>query len=52
MYFAHPIDFFDLPILQNYEFIMYGFSLVQLLVLIHIQAILEQSTNNKMVSKI
>ena len=31
---------------------MYGFSLVRILVLILIQAILEQSINNKMVSKI
>ena len=29
MYFAHPIDFFALPILKKkYEFIRYGFSLV------------------------
>ena len=34
------------------EFIMYGFSLVCFLVLILIRAILEQSINNKMVSKI
>ena len=27
-YFAHPIDFFVLPILKKYEFIKYGFSLV------------------------
>ena len=27
-YFAHPIDFFALPILKKYEFIRYGFSLV------------------------
>ena len=25
MYFAHPIDFFALPILKKYEFIRYGF---------------------------
>ena len=31
---------------------MYGFSLVWLLVLIHFRVILEQSINNKMVSKI
>ena len=35
-----------------YEFIRYGFSLVWVLVLILIRAILEQSINNKMVSKI
>ena len=28
MYFAHPIDFFAIPILKKYEFIRYGFSLV------------------------
>ena len=44
MYFAHPIDFF--------KFIRYGFSLVWVLVLILFRAILEQSINNKMVSKI
>ena len=53
MYFAHPIDFFlALPISKKYEFIRYGFSLVWFLVLILISAILEQSINNKMVSKI
>ena len=52
-YFAHPIDFFALPILKKkYEFIRYGFSLVWVLVLILIRAILKQSINNKMVSKI
>ena len=52
MYFVHPIDFFTLPILKKYEFIRYGFSLVWDLVLILFRAILEQSINNKMVSKI
>ena len=28
MYFAHPNDFFALPILKKYEFFRYGFSLV------------------------
>ena len=37
---------------KKYEFIRYGFSLVCVLVLILIRAILEQSINNKMVSKI
>ena len=37
---------------KKYEFIWYGFSLVWVLVLILIRAILEQSINNKMVSKI
>ena len=36
---------------KKYEFIRYGFSLVWFLVLIRILAILEQSINNKMVSK-
>ena len=53
MHFAHPIHLFALPILKKkYEFIRYGFSLVWFLVLILIRAILEQSINNKMVSKI
>ena len=51
-YFAHPIDFFALPILKKYKFIRYCFSLVWVLVLILIRAILEQSINSKMVSKI
>ena len=52
-YFSHPIDFF-LPyqFWKKYEFIRYGFSLVWVLVLILMRAILEQSINNKMVSKI
>ena len=37
---------------KKYEFIRYSFSLVWVLVLILIRAILEQSINNKMVSKI
>ena len=37
---------------KKYKFIRYGFSLVGVLVLILIRAILEQSINNKMVSKI
>ena len=37
---------------KKYEFIRYGFSLVWVLVLTLIRAILEQSINNKMVSKI
>ena len=37
---------------KKYEFIRYGFSLVWVLVLVLIRAILEQSINNKMVSKI
>ena len=63
MYFAHPIDFFALPIKKKTlkkkkkkkkknEFIKYGFSLVWVMLLILICAILEQSINNKMVSKI
>ena len=39
--------FFAMPILQEiYEFIVYGFFLVRLLVLNLIRAILEQSMNN------
>ena len=52
-YFAHPLDFFlPFQFCKNYEFIIYSFSLVRLQVLILILAILEQSINNKMVSKI
>ena len=47
---------FALPILKKKkkknEFIRYGFSFVWVLVLILIRATLEQSINNKMVSKI
>ena len=51
--YLHPIDFFALPILQKLRiFIMFVFSLVRLLVLILIRAILEQSINDKTVSKI
>ena len=49
--FCSPYWLFALPILKKYEFIRYGFSLVWFLVLILICAILEQSINNKMVSK-
>ena len=52
-YFAHSIDLF-LPyqFWKKYEFIRFGFSLVWVLGLILTRAILEQSMNNKMVSKI
>ena len=47
------LTFFASAILKKkYEFIRCGFSLVWLLLLIHIRAILEQSINNKMASKI
>ena len=46
------LAFLSYQFCKNYEFIMYGFSLVWLLVLILFRAILEQSINNKMVSKI
>ena len=46
------LTFFALSSFKKYEFIRYGFSLVWVLVLILIRAILEQSINNKMVSKI
>ena len=49
MYFAYPIDFLPYQLKKKYEFIRYGFSLV---VLILIRVSLEQSINNKMVSKI
>ena len=53
MDFAHPVDFFlAYQFWKKYEFIRYGFSLVWDLVLILIRAILEQSINNKMASKI
>ena len=53
MYFAHPIDLFCLTNFEKkYEFIRYDLSLVWFLVLIFIRAILEESMNNKMVSKI
>ena len=53
MYFAHPIYSFCLTNFEKkYEFIRYGFSLVWVLMLILIRAILEQSMNNKMVSKV
>ena len=54
MYFAQPIDLFCLTNFEKkkYEFIRYDLSLVWFLVLILIRAILEESMNNKMVSKI
>ena len=53
-FFCSPYWLFILPyqFWKKYEFIRYGFSLVWVLVLILIRAILEQSINNKMVSKI
>ena len=53
MYFPHPVDFFALPNLKKKILIyqikfLFGMSPV----LILIRAILEQSINNKMVSKI
>ena len=53
-YFAHPMDFFPYQFWKKKknELIRYGFSLVWVLVLILIRDILEQSKNNKMVSKI
>ena len=50
--FCSPYSLFCLTNFEKkYEFIRYGFSLVWVLVLILIGAILEQSINNKMVSK-
>ena len=55
-YFAHPIDFFALPILKKIQIyqvrFLFGMSPQLVLVLILICTILEQSINNKMVSKI
>ena len=50
--FLTLLTFLPSQFCKTYEFIMYGFSLVRLLVLILIRAILEQSINNKMLSKI
>ena len=52
--FAHPIEFFFpyVPILQKLRIYLVGFALVRLPVLILNRAILEQSVNNIMVSKI
>ena len=50
--FCSPYWLFLPYILKKYEFMIYGFSLVWVLVLILIRAILEQSIDNKMVSKI
>ena len=46
------LTFLPYQFCKNYESTMYSFSLVWLLVLILFRAILEQSINNKMVSKI
>ena len=51
-YLLTLLTFFAIPILKKYEFIRYSFSLVWVLVLTLMRAILEQSINNKMVSKI
>ena len=50
--FSHYWLFLPYQFWKKYKFIRYGFSLVWVLVLILIRAILEQSINNKMVSKI
>ena len=50
--FCSPYLLFSLTILKkNIRIIRYGFSLIWVLVLILIRAILEQSINNKMLSK-
>ena len=51
MYFAHPIDFFALPIVKKMRIYQVWFLFGLIPVLILIRAILEQSINNKMVSK-
>ena len=45
------LTFLPYQLWNKYEFIRYGFSLVWFLVLLLIRAILEQSINNKIVSK-
>ena len=50
MYFAHPIDFFAVPILEKKIQIYQIWFLFGAVILI--RAILEQSINNKMVNKI
>ena len=52
MYLLTLLTFLFYQFCKNYEFIIYGFYLVRLLVLILIRVILEQSINNKMASKI
>ena len=53
MYFAHPIDFFALPILKKKNTNLSGMVFLWYETwLILIRAILQQSINNKMVSKI
>ena len=52
MYFAHPIDFFALPILKKIQIYQVWFLFGMSPVLILIRIILEQSIKNKMVSKI
>ena len=55
MYFAHPIDFFCLTNFEKKkknENLSGMVSLIWVLVLILIRVILEQSINNKMMSKI
>ena len=52
MYFAHPIDFFALPILKKKIIYQIWFLFVRFLVLILIHAILEQPIDKKMVNRI
>ena len=52
MYFAHPIDFFCLTNFEKIQIYQVRFLFGRVLVLILIRAILEQSINNKLVSKI
>ena len=51
-YLAHPINFFALPILQKLRLFQVWFLFGATLGWILISAILEQSINNKMVSKV
>ena len=50
-YFAHPIDFFALPILKKIQIYQIRFLFGMSPGVDSIRAILEQSINNKMVSK-
>ena len=52
MYFAHPIDFFALPILTKIRIYQVWFLFGMIPGVILIRAILEPSINNKIVSKI
>ena len=52
MYFAHPIDFFALPILKKIRIYQVWFLFGMSPGVDFIRAVLEQSINNNMVTKI